>query len=164
MLMKAKHPSPGPQVKKHNRGQGPVKYWAPFPAFPSGDREGRRRETACQGQGGQRGSAEKRTVTVVSPAPGQNAPSATLLVFQRNEVYKPQLHRRHGCLSANSQARSFEPLAISRSVDDRKVETRQTSKARSDHLNMVSILFLQALSLAHQLSFQENVMSASPLQ
>ena len=52
MLMKAKQLSLGPWVKKRDRGQGPVKYWAPSPAFPSGDREGRRLGTACQGQGG----------------------------------------------------------------------------------------------------------------
>lgn len=53
MLKAVKQLSPGPWVEKDNRGQGPLRYWAPSPAFPSGDRWGQRREMACQGQGGQ---------------------------------------------------------------------------------------------------------------
>lgn len=46
MLMKTKQMSIRPWVKKHDRGQEPVKHWAPPPAFPSGIRLGRRQGTA----------------------------------------------------------------------------------------------------------------------
>jgi len=54
MLMKVKALSPGPWVKKHDRGQVPVKYWAPSPAFPSGDREGQRLAKARVSSEGQK--------------------------------------------------------------------------------------------------------------
>lgn len=79
MLMKAKQMSPGPWVKKHDRGQGSVKYWAPSPVFPSGDRRDKCKEWLGKARVGS--EAHQRTLAAISPALGQNTPSAALLVF-----------------------------------------------------------------------------------
>lgn len=79
MLMKLKQLSPEPWVKKHDRGQGPVKYWAPSPAFPSGDGGEEGEEQLPEDRfGSEAWQRRGRSVTAISPALDQNTPSAGL--------------------------------------------------------------------------------------
>lgn len=121
-------------VKKHGGG---AKSWAPSPAFPTGYREGWKWRAACQGQA--HSEAQQRTVTAISSAPSQSAPSATLKCCLACFPNKQSARATAALLSTNPQGKSFDLPAISRSVNDRKVEI---SKAWLNCLNVESSVSL----------------------